>query len=133
MMNRLFAYMLFTLLICSSSTAFAGKLVREFSGSRSVYTADFQVEDPWLIDWRVNSDYPRTMGISVALVNAKTGEHAGRVVQTKRRGDGLRLMNESGVFRFKVDSSVTNWTLKVIQLNREEAKLYKPKNESRPQ
>ena len=50
-----------------------------------------------------------------------------RVLQTMREGDGLRLMSESGVFRFRIDAEETNWTVKVIQLNRDEAKLYTPK------
>jgi len=40
----------------------------------------------------------------------------------------LRLMSESGVFRFRIDTKETDWTIKVFQLNREEAKLYTPKH-----
>jgi hypothetical protein len=126
-MLKRFCLAFLTLMLMAPATAVAEKLVREFSGHRSQFTAEFQVEDPWLIDWRVNSDYPSSMGIAVTLVEAKTDAHAGQVFKTKSPGDGLRLVNESGVFRFKVDASVTRWTLKVIQLNREEAKLYTPK------
>ena len=41
-----------------SSTTQAEQLVREFSGSRTMQTAEFEVEAPWLIDWRVNSEFP---------------------------------------------------------------------------
>jgi len=119
------------LLICligASPPILAKKLVREFSGSRSVYTADFQANDPWLIDWRVNSPNPRSMSISVTLIDAKTDSHAGHVLQTMQEGDGLRLMSESGVFRLRIDAKETDWTIKVFQLNREEAKLYTPKH-----
>ena len=128
MIDRIFTFVLFTTLMGTSPSALAEKLVREFSGSRSLYTADFQANSPWLIDWTVNSHNPRKMNISVTLINAKTDSHAGSVLQTTQEGDGLRLMSESGVFRFRVDTEETYWTIKVFQLNREEAKHYAPKH-----
>ena len=47
--------------------AAAERLVREFSGSRTTQTAEFEVEAPWLIDWRVNSDYEESMGLAIVL------------------------------------------------------------------
>ncbi|NCF63962.1 MAG: hypothetical protein GWP58_14010 [Gammaproteobacteria bacterium] len=105
----------------------AEELVREFSGSRTVETADFEVKAPWLIDWRVNSDYPASMGLTVVLLHSPAGIHAGTVMKTKYVGNGLRLMDEGGRFRFKVDSVVSNWTIKVIQLTPEEAERYTPR------
>ena len=105
----------------------AEELVREFSGDRSTETPEFEVKAPWLIDWRVNSDYPETMGVAVSLAYGGTDAYAGKVFKTKRPGNGSRLMEESGRFRFKVDTAVAYWTLKVIQLSPEEAEQYKPK------
>ena len=105
----------------------AEELIREFSGSRSTETAEFEVKAPWLIDWRVNSDYPSTMGIAVSLAYGVTGYYAGKVFKTKTPGNGVRLIQESGRFRFKVDAAVADWTLKVIQLTPEEAAQYTPK------
>jgi hypothetical protein len=68
------------------------------------------------------------MSISVTLIDAKTDSQAGHVLQTMQEGNGLRLMSESGVFRFRIDTKETDWTIKVFQLNREEAKLYTPKH-----
>ena len=116
------------LLLGVLSVAEAKKLVREFSGSRSAITAEFEVEAPWLIDWRVSSDYYQSMGVSIALINAEDDTHAGSVAKTKQPGAGLRLMDEGGRFRFRVDSSMANWTIKVEQLNEGEARLYTPKN-----
>jgi hypothetical protein len=116
-----------TMLLLLTPTLFAGELVREFSGSRTQETADFEVKAPWLVDWRVNSEFPDSMGLTVVLQEAPAGIHAGTVVKTKYRGNGLRLMEEGGQFRFKVDAVMANWTLKVIQLSPEEAKLYTPK------
>jgi len=118
------------LLVVAAGPVQAGKLVREFSGSRSQITADFEVEAPWLIDWRVNSEFYQSMGITIVLINAEDNTHAGRVVKTEQPGDGLRLMNEGGRYRFRVDSAMANWTIRVEQLNRGEAELYTPKSES---
>jgi hypothetical protein len=105
----------------------ASELVRTFSGSRSIETAEFEIKAPWLVDWRVNSDFPSSMGIAVSLAYGGTGVYAGKVFKTKSPGNGLRLIEESGRFKFKVDAAITDWTLKVIQLTPEEAELYKPK------
>ena len=105
----------------------ASEVIQEFSGTRSGHTLEFEVEAPWLLDWRVNSDYPNSMGIAVTLAHGETGVHAGNLFKTKSPGDGLRLVEESGRFKFKVDAAITNWTLKVIQLTAEEAKQYTPK------
>jgi hypothetical protein len=121
-------------LLCSAATlallfameAGAKQLIREFSGSRSTETPEFEVKAPWLIDWRVNSEFPRSMGIAVTLSRGGTDAFEGKVFKTKSPGNGLRLMEESGRFRFKVDSAITDWTLKVIQLTPDEVEQYKP-------
>ena len=112
--------------IAIAGPATAGELVRQFSGDRSTQTVEFEVEAPWLIDWRVNSDFPSSMGVSISLVNAGGG-YVGRVVKTKAPGNGVRLMQEGGRFSFKVDATVAYWILKVEQLTPEEAELYVPK------
>ena len=113
--------------VALSTPLAAEQLVREFSGSRTTQTAEFEVEAPWLIDWRVNTEFEDSMGLAVVLLNAPTGTHAGTVLKTKYRGNGLRLMEEGGRFSFKVDAVLANWTIKVIQLTPEEAKRYTPK------
>ena len=115
------------LFLATASSAQASELVRKFSGSRSTETAEFEVKAPWLVDWRVNSDFPNSMGIAVTLAYGGTGVHAGKVFKTKSPGNGLRLIEESGRFKFKVDAAITDWTLKVIQLTPEEAEDYAPK------
>lgn len=114
-----------TLLI--TQAAGAEQLVREFSGNRSTETPEFEVKAPWLIDWRVNSEYPRSMGIAVTLTRGGTEAFAGKVFKSKSPGNGLRLMEEGGRFRFKVDATIANWTLKVVQLSPDEVEQYKPK------
>lgn len=127
-MNRELLRIIFTaVLMLTALTGHSEELVREFSGSRTALTGEFEVNAPWLIDWRVNSEYPQSMGLTVVLLSAPAEIHAGTVIKTKYRGDGLRLMEEGGRFRFKVDSVLANWTLKVIQLSPGEAERYTPK------
>ena len=125
-MQRRFLTLLVPLICAVATVAQAGEVVRQFSGDRSKETVEFEVEAPWLIDWRVNSEFPSSMGISVVLRNA-SGAYEGLVVKTKAPGNGVRLMQESGRYSFKVDATVANWTLKVEQLTPAEAELYTPK------
>lgn len=120
------------LMMCTLAVpAPAGELVRQFSGDRSTQTVEFEVAAPWLIDWRVNSDFPSSMGVAVILVNAN-GAYEGRVLKTKAPGNGVRLMETGGRYSFKVDATLANWTLKVEQLTPEEAELYTPKTSGLP-
>jgi len=118
------------LLFSTSMDVRSEELVRKFSGSGSGETAEFEVRAPWLLDWRVNSDYPQMLGIEVSLIDAKFGTHAGYVLKTKYAGNGVRLFDEGGRYLLKVDATMANWTLKIKQLSRSEAELYAPKNKS---
>ncbi|MBT8063223.1 MAG: hypothetical protein KJO85_11110 [Gammaproteobacteria bacterium] len=105
----------------------AGELVREFNGSRSTDTVEFEVRAPWILDWRMVTDYPGQMAVDISLVDARTGAFEGSVLKTKWPGNGVRLFHNSGRFQFKVISNLANWTLKVEQLTPEEAEQYTPR------
>ena len=126
-MNKLLSIAFLLLFLGPVSTVSAEELVRKFSGSRTTQTAEFEMKAPWLIDWRVNSEFEDSMGLTIVLHNAPSGTHAGTIMKTKHRGNGLRLIEESGRFSMKVDAVLANWTIKVIQLTPEEAELYTPK------
>ena len=108
-------------------TADSAELVREFNGRGATTTAEFEVRAPWILDWRVNSEYQKSMAIEVHLVDGPTGFHKGLILQTKHAGNGVRLFNESGRFRFRISATLANWNLKVQELTRDEAALYLPK------
>ena len=105
----------------------AEDLVREFKGTSSTITAEFDVDGPWLLDWRVNSDYSRFMAIDIVLLDAKTGFQVGRVKHKKEPDNGLRLFNTGGRYKVRVDSSHTRWQVKIIQISEAEAERYTPK------
>ena len=118
------------LLIFLTFTSFETRpesLVREFSGSQSITTSEFEVKAPWILDWRINSNYRENMGLEISLVDAKTGFMIGRIFKTKYAGNGVKLFNESGRYRLRISSSFTNWNFKVSQISPSQAELYSPK------
>lgn len=108
--------------------AHAEELVKEFKGSRSTTTLEFEVQAPWIMDWRVTGDASRVTAVDVSLFNAATGEQEGMVLRQKIPGNGVRMFDQSGRYYFRIDSTLLEWTLKVIQLTREEAKAYTPRS-----
>lgn len=117
--------------IAIAGTAAASELIAEFKGGRTMQTAEFEIEGPWILDWRVSGDYARDMAVDVTLIEAGTLKHMGNVLKTKWAGNGVRLFQDSGRFFFRVDSTLSDWTLKVEQLTPEEAELYTPKDPNR--
>jgi len=127
-MNRfLFSFAVFVALYFFSPFVDAKELIKEFKGSESSSTADFEIEAPWIVDWRTSGDYPGQMAVQIDLVSASSGEYLGKIITTKYVDNGVRLLNESGRFRFQVNSSLANWTIRVEKLTRQEAETYKPK------
>jgi len=128
-MRRQFLTILCTsvLLTGAQTTAAAADRVTEFRGTGNMTTAIFRVESPWVIDWRLDGDFDQLVALDVTLVEAKTGRHVGRVLHTKRKGNGVKLFKTSGLYQLRVSSSLARWTIKIDQLTREEAELYTPK------
>lgn len=104
----------------------AGEVIAEFSGSRNARTATFEVDGPWLLEWRINSDYRMQQAFELNLINAETGFFDSRILQTRRPGSGLKLFRNTGRFRFEVSANFTDWFLTVEQLTEEEAEQYRP-------
>ena len=105
----------------------AATRVAEFKGTGNTTTAVFRVEAPWILDWRLDGDYEQMMGLEITLVKARDSRHVGQVVRTKIRSNGVRLFNEGGSYQLKITSTLARWTVKIDQLTREEAELYKPR------
>jgi hypothetical protein len=128
-MSRYLISSLFALLlILGGSNAIAGELIVEFKGRGNQTTAEFKAQGPWILDWRINSEYAHQISFDLDLVDGRTGVLKGSVLRTKRIGNGVRLFNESGSYRFRVNGSFMNWHLKVIELSRAEAQQYTPRS-----
>ncbi len=102
----------------------AAKLIKEFKGTGSKTTAEFEVEAPWIIDWRTRGDYPGSMAFVLTLVTSPGGEYVGKVATTKWVDNGVKMFNEGGRYRLQVDVSLMDWTIKVQQLTKKEAETY---------
>ncbi len=129
MNNSLRNIILLALLLSLSANLNSKELVREFKGTGDKTTVEFEVKAPWIIDWRATGDYPGSMALQVNLISSPRGEYVGKITSTNWVSNGVKLFNEGGTFRFQVDSSLMDWTLRVEQLSEEEAKTYIPKNE----
>jgi len=106
----------------------AGKtLIQEFAGAQSANTAEFEVEGPWIVDWRVTSEYRTGTSIEVYLVKADSGVNAGLLLSTTGTGNGVKRFDDGGRYYLRVDSYLVHWTLKVEELTPEEAQRYTPK------
>jgi hypothetical protein len=112
---------------CAAWNASGEELVEVFTGNSNAITDEFEVRAPWIIDWRVTSEYRTGASIEVSLVDAEKGPHIGYVLTTTGTGNGVKLFEEGGRFYLRVNSNLVNWTLKVVQLTEEEAELYTPK------
>jgi len=127
-MNRvLYSFIVFAALCCFSSIASSKELIKEFKGSESKTTAEFVVKAPWIVDWQTTGDYPGTMAVEVNLVTSPGGQYVGKIVSTKWIDNGVKLLNEGGKYQLVVNSNLINWTLRVVELTREEAETYTPK------
>ncbi len=115
------------MLILFVVSASAEELIVEFKGSGNRTTAEFNVRGPWILDWRINSDYTRMLAFDLDLVDGRTGVLKGSILRTKRLGNGVRLFNQSGSYRFRINGSFIDWHLKVKQLTPAEAELYTPR------
>ncbi|MEM1412578.1 MAG: hypothetical protein AAGH19_09490, partial [Pseudomonadota bacterium] len=90
-----------------AGSAVAEELVAEFRGAVSRNTTEFEVQGPWLLDWRVTTEGDRDAAVDVSLERAGLGAHEGLVLRTKYPGNGVRLFHQSGRFYFRVDASLT--------------------------
>ena len=119
------------ILVVSCTTANGERLIAELNGSGNQTTATFTVTAPWILDWRINSEYERMVSFDLDLLDGNTGVLKGSVVIRKSLGrgleDGVRLFNQGGKFRFRVNGSLVQWYLKVKQLTPAEAERYTPR------
>jgi len=120
-------FALFAVLLIASVNAQAVETVKVFQGTGNTTTAIFTVESPWLLDWNLNGDYDALIALDVTLVEAHTGRHVGRILHTKRKGNGLQLFDQTGKFQLRISSTLARWTLKVQQLEPDEKELYTPR------
>lgn len=116
------------LLFCLCLTVASGEeLVAEYQGTGNKTTLEFTVKAPWILDWRINSDYNKMVSFDLDLINGTTGVLIGNIKSAKQLGNGVSLFNEGGKYRFRVNGSFIRWHLKVKELTQAEADQYTPR------
>ena len=119
------------LAVLLSSAVNSKSVVREFSGSKGVTTVPFTVDGPWLLDWRLDTDYEHFAALDIALIEAGTGRHLGRVLYTKYRGNGLKLFEDGGTYQLRISSTLARWRVKIEQITPEEVEQYTPRRDNK--
>ncbi len=119
--------LLVLLTLSAALPATAEEEVYRFRGSESRVSAEFEVQAPWVLDWRVTTDGVFDAAVEVSLEQAGTGVHQGRVLMTKSAGNGVRLFDQGGRFYLRLNPSQANNTLVVKQLTAAEAERYTPR------
>ena len=115
-------------LLCSLlNVASSEELVAEYQGSGNKTTLEFTVKAPWILDWRINSDYNKMVSFDLDLIDGTTGVLVGNVKSAKQLGNGVSLFAKGGKYRFRVNGSFIRWHLKVKELTAAEAELYTPR------
>lgn len=109
----------------------AKELVTTFRGADNVTTASFEVEGPWVLDWWVTSDFPAGFLIEIHILDASTGFQHARVLRTRHPGNGVKLFQEGGRYKFRISSSMARWNLRVEEITQEEVALYRPVREEK--
>jgi hypothetical protein len=128
---RRFRYLVAAVLLFAGlHGALAQEVVREFTGTDSTLTGEFSVEGPWLLDWRLDADFEQLVALDIALLDAKTGVHVGRVLHTKHKGNGLKLFEDGGVYRLRISATLARWRIRIMQIEPEDAEKYTPRRES---
>jgi len=131
-MRNLLAVAAATLTAAVVVPADAAELVREFKGTGNTITPAFTVESPWILDWRLDSDYEIKIALDIVLVDARTGRFIGGVKSGTRnnvtnRSNGIRLFDTGGRYKLRISSSLARWSIRIEQLTEEEAELYTPR------
>jgi hypothetical protein len=132
-MKGIVRFIALMLLTTATTAVTASELVREFKGSGNTTTAAFSVQSPWILDWRLDSDYETRIALDIVLIDAATGNFIGGIKSGTRnnvtyRSNGVRLFHTGGRYKLRISSSLARWTLRIEQLTEEEAELYTPRN-----
>jgi hypothetical protein len=132
-MKGIIQFIALTLLATATTAVTASELIRQFKGTGNTTTAAFSVQSPWILDWRLDSDYETQIALDIVLIDAATGNFIGGVKSGTRnnvtyRSNGLRLFHTGGRYKLRISSSLARWSIKIEQLTDEEAELYTPRN-----
>jgi hypothetical protein len=104
-----------------AAAASSEELVAEYQGTGNKTTITFTVKAPWILDWRINSDYNKMVSFDLDLIDGTTNVLIGNIKNAKQLGNGVSLFEKGGKYRFRINGSFIRWHLKVKELTPAEA------------
>jgi len=100
------------------SAAAAETPAMKFSGSESQGTEDFTVKGPWLLDWRVEAEFP-DLATTVIYLKDESDQTIDTVADFAGQGNGLKLFRQSGTFHIAVSVQNAKWSIEVNEISDE--------------
>lgn len=97
----------------TATVAGGQEVVARFSGSGPSSTESFQVEGPWLLNWRVSSGSPMLTHLELHLYDAQTDRLAGVALRHTGVGSGQRLIREGGEYHIAVVGTGIDWAIEI--------------------
>lgn len=100
-----------------------GEVVARFSGSGPGSTEPFRTEQPWMLTWGVNSEFPMLSHMEIHLYDVNTGRHVGIVDRHSGIGNGKKLIREPGRYRLSIIGQSIDWDIVVQTAEQELAEI----------
>jgi hypothetical protein len=97
--------------------------VDRFSGRGPGGTGAFSVEGPWLLSWRVGSEFPMLAHLELHLYEEPSGRFVGLAVNHTGVGSGQKVIAEGGRYRIVVVGRSMDWAIVIEEARNEIAEL----------
>ncbi|MGI9263240.1 MAG: hypothetical protein ACR2QR_14435, partial [Woeseiaceae bacterium] len=91
--------------------------MRRLTGQDSAIPAAFEVDGPWILEWRTRSEFPKSASFEMRLRDAATGDHLGMITAIKGLGKGQKLFDESGKFQLVIVATGSEWDILIRQVS----------------
>lgn len=121
--------LMFTLLLFVVLPAIAGE--ERLTGSGDGRPPAVTVKGPWLAEWSTTSEYPQLATIEIRLYDADNDEYLGKLAELKGTGNGVRLFESPGTYRFVIIGKFVDWDIRIYEVDAERAAEMRRKAEGR--
>ena len=119
--NRLcqFVFALLAMQACIASAADTDRV--RFDGEGNGRTAVFEIDGPWMLDWRLHSAAPSLAVFEMRLHDGGSGDFIGRLIELHGTGNGVKLFEQGGTFQIAIVASHVAWELEVSEVSEDQA------------
>jgi len=113
-----------TLLICYSAS-----WATEFNGDQSERTPVFASAGAWMLNWSTQSENSLPKLFELRLFDAESGEFIGTITELQATGSGRKLFEDGGDYQIEVIAQNLSWTLRITDVDSEQAARMKRRAE----